>query len=103
VDRRRQSGAREIALRHCFSDDIGQIGYGVRPSARRRGLASWALGEMLGEARAALGLDRVLVPCLADNIASVRTIERNGGVLEGIREAERGPVRRYWIALDQRP
>jgi predicted acetyltransferase len=88
-----------IALRHIFDDDIGHIGYGVRPSARRRGLASWALGEMLLEARAALGVDRVLVPCLADNIASARTIERNGGVLEEIREGPHGPVRRYWIHL----
>ncbi len=87
-----------IVLRHKFDDDIGQIGYGIRPSARRRGLASWALGEMLEEARAALGVERVLVPCLADNIASARTIERNGGVLEGIRDTHHGPVRRYWIS-----
>ena len=90
-----------IALRHIFNDDIGHIGYGVRPSARRRGLANWALGEMLKEARTALGLDRVLIPCLADNFASAHTIERNGGVLEGIRDTEHGPVRRYWIALDR--
>ena len=90
-----------IVLRHVFDDDIGQIGYGVRPSARRRGLAGWALGEMLKEARA-LGLDRVLIPCLADNIASARTIERNGGVLERIRDTEHGRrVRRYWITLDR--
>lgn len=88
-----------IVLRHIYDDDIGHIGYGVRPSARRRGLGSWALDEMLGEARAALRVDRVLVPCLADNIASARTIERNGGVLEGIRDTAHGPVRRYWITL----
>ncbi|MFC7549977.1 GNAT family N-acetyltransferase [Plantactinospora sp. GCM10030261] len=88
-----------IALRHILDDDIGQIGYGIRPSARRRGLAGWALGEMLKEARDGLGWDRVLIPCLADNVASARTIERNGGVLEGIRDTERGPVRRYWITL----
>jgi predicted acetyltransferase len=86
-----------IALRHKFHDDLGQIGYGVRPSARRRGLASWALGEMLVEARNVLGLDRILIPCLKDNLASARTIERNGGVLEGIP----GPRRRYWITLDR--
>ena len=88
-----------IALRHKFDDDVGHIGYGIRPSARRRGLASWALGETLVEARAALGVDRVLVHCLADNIASARTIERCGGVLEGIQDTEHGPVRRYWVAL----
>ncbi len=90
-----------IVLRHNFDDEVGQIGYGIRPSARRRGLASWALGEMLGEARAALGVDRILIPCLADNIASARTIERTGGVLDGIRDTAHGPVRRYWIALDR--
>lgn len=58
---------------------------------------------MLDEARAALPVDRVLVPCLADNVASARTIERNGGVLERIRATDHGPVRRYWITLHHRP
>ena len=80
-------------------DEVGHIGYGIRPSARRRGLASWALGEMLVEARAALQVDRVLVPCMEDNIASARTIERCGGVLEGVRDTPHGMVRRYWISI----
>jgi predicted acetyltransferase len=88
-----------IALRHIFDDRLGHIGYGIRPSARRRGLATWALAEMLLEARAALGVDRVLMPCLADNTPSARTIERNGGLLEEIRNTDHGPVRRYWINL----
>jgi predicted acetyltransferase len=95
-----------IALRHEFSDFVrqaGHIGYGIRPSARRRGLASWALGEMLGEARD-LGLDRVLIVCEAGNVASARTIERHGAIgeetsLEEIRETGHGPFRRYWITL----
>jgi predicted acetyltransferase len=91
-----------IALRHEFDDVLGHIGYGVRPSARRRGLASWALGEMLDEARTALGLHRVLIPCLAANVSSARTIERNGGVLEGVRDTDHGRVRRYWITLAPR-
>ncbi len=92
-----------IALRHEFTDYVrwaGHIGFGIRPSARRRGLAAWALGRMLDEARM-LGLDRVLVVCAAGNIASARTIERNGGVLEGIRDTEHGPARRYWIKIDE--
>jgi predicted acetyltransferase len=89
-----------FALRHKFDDLLGRVGYGVRPSARRRGLASWALGEMLREARA-LGLDRALLVCKEDNVASARTIERNGGVLEGVRDTELGRQRRYWIALDR--
>jgi len=88
-----------IALRHIFDDEHGHIGYGVRPSARRRGLASWALAQMLNEAKAALAVDRVLIVCQADNVASTRTIERNGGVLECIRNGTHGAVRRYWIKL----
>lgn len=91
-----------IALRHELNDFLlrvaGHVGYGIRPSARRRGLATWALGRMLEEARL-LGLDRVLVVCAADNIASARTIEHHGGVLEDIRETEFGAARRYWIDL----
>lgn len=90
-----------IALRHGFDDDVlqaGHIGYGIRPSARRRGLATWALGEMLDEA-VGLGMNRVLVVCAIDNVASVKTIQHNGGILEGIRDTELGPARRYWITL----
>jgi predicted acetyltransferase/8-oxo-dGTP pyrophosphatase MutT (NUDIX family) len=88
-----------MALRYGSDDYVrwaGHIGYGIRPSARRRGLASWALDRMLGDARA-LGLDRALVVCAVDNLASVKTIERCGGVFEAIRDTKFGPVRRYWI------
>ncbi|MFD5413293.1 GNAT family N-acetyltransferase [Streptomyces nojiriensis] len=91
-----------IDLRHYLNgfllDAGGHIGYSVRPSARRRGLATWALAAVLHEARV-LGMDRVLLTCDPDNEASVRTIEGNGGVLEDIRETLIGPKRRYWIDL----
>jgi predicted acetyltransferase len=90
-----------IALRQGRDDYVrwaGHIGYGIRPSARGRGLAAWALGRMLDEARV-LGLDRVLAVCAIENVASVKTIERCGGVFEGIRDTRFGPVRRYWIDL----
>ncbi|MFI6638806.1 GNAT family N-acetyltransferase [Streptomyces sp. NPDC050504] len=91
-----------IDLRHRLNDFmlavVGHIGYSVRPSARRKGLAGWALGAVLPEARA-LGLDRVLVTCDEDNIASMRTIERNGGVLEDVRTTGAYVKRRYWIEL----
>ena len=85
-----------IALRHELNDLLlragGHIGYGVRPSARRRGLATWAVGEMLGEARA-LGLTRLLLTCDVDNVGSRRVIEANGGVLEDVR----GEKLRFWV------
>jgi len=90
-----------IALRrpgHDHARVAGHIGYGVRPSARGRGIASWALARMLGEARA-IGLHRVLLVCEAGNAASARVIERCGGVLEDAPPGRRAPVRRYWITL----
>lgn len=90
-----------IALRHGDSERVlrlGHIGYGIRPSARRRGLASWALSRVMDEARA-FGLPRVLLVCSDDNTASVKTIERLSGVLERVHDTEHGTVRRYWLEL----
>ncbi|SEB76607.1 GNAT family N-acetyltransferase [Streptomyces sp. TLI_105] len=93
-------------LRHSLDDFLlgagGHIGYSVRPSARRRGVATWALGELLTKARG-LGLDRVLVTCDEDNSGSARTIERNGGVLEDVRTTAFGTKRRYWITPPPTP
>lgn len=86
-----------IALRHAGHDLVpraGHIGYGIRPSVRRHGLATWALGRMVGKAQQ-IGMDRLLVVCEAGNVASARTIERQGGILED--EAGCGPVLRFWI------
>lgn len=86
-----------LALRHRLNawllDQGGHIGYSVRPSRRRQGHASRALALAVRRS-AELGLDRVLVTCDDDNVASARTIEANGGVWEDTREGKR----RYWIA-----
>jgi predicted acetyltransferase len=90
-----------IALRSGDSEFIrsaGHIGYGIRPSARRRRYATWALGQILKEA-GLVGINRVLLVCDAGNVASASTIERNGGVFEGLQETEHGLLRRYWIAI----
>ncbi|MDR6978462.1 putative acetyltransferase [Streptomyces sp. 3330] len=91
-----------VDLRHYLNalllDVGGHIGYSIRPSFRRRGVATWALGAVLPEARA-IGLDRVLVTCDDGNIGSARSIERNGGVLEDVRTTSAGIKRRYWIDL----
>ena len=100
VDNNTYLGA--VALRHELNDFLleagGHVGYGIRPSARRRGLATWALARTLERART-MGLDRVLLTCDPENTASARTIERNGGKLEDTRNTSDGPKRRYWIPL----
>lgn len=70
------------------------LGYGIRPSARGRGLATWAVGRIVEEARM-LGIDRVLAVCKAHNTASARTIERQGGSLD--KASKQGDALRYWI------
>jgi len=91
-----------IDVRHYLNAFLleagGNIGYSIRPSARRQGLATWALGAVLPDARQ-LGLSRVLLTCDEGNVPSARTIEANGGVLEDIRTTSIGVKRRYWIAL----
>ncbi len=85
-----------LAVRHSLTawllEEGGHIGYSVRPARRGQGHASRALA--LGVLRCSeLGIDRVLVTCDDDNVASARTIERNGGVHEDTRNGKR----RYWI------
>lgn len=90
-----------IALR-VGDDDYtpwaGHIGYGIRPSERRRGIATWALDRMFDEARAS-GMTRVLAVCDAGNRASAAMIERAGGQLERVEQTKFGPACRYWFEL----
>jgi predicted acetyltransferase len=87
-------------LTYLLRIEGGNIGYGVRPSARRRGHATALLRHTLGEARA-VGLDEVLLTCAKANAGSVATILRCGGRLDSEEFiAARGEVvQRYWIGL----
>jgi predicted acetyltransferase len=93
-----------VSIRHELNAELlrlgGHIGYAVVPEFRRRGYATAMLRLALGFARDTLGLDRVLVTCDDDNVGSIRTIEKNGGVLEDVVTGAglAKPKRRYWIA-----
>jgi predicted acetyltransferase len=92
------------SVRHELNDMLaregGHIGYGVLPRHRGRGYATEILRQALVIARS-VGVDRVLVTCDDDNLASARVIERAGGVLESVATRTEGdrviPLRRYWI------
>jgi predicted acetyltransferase len=92
-----------VTIRHALNDFLlrlgGHIGYVVVPEFRRRGHATAMLRQSLQIANRELGLDRVLVTCDDDNVGSIRTIEKNGGVLENVVIGPDllKPKRRYWI------
>lgn len=88
-----------LGLRHELDEELrqrgGHIGYEIRPSWRGQGYGHEALRLGLEEARR-LGLPAVLLTCKADNLASVRVIEAQGGRMED----EVDGWRRYWIHLE---
>ena len=79
----------------------GHIGYTIAPSMRGKGFGTQQLALGLVKARTFFDLDRVLVTCDTDNVASARVIQKNGGVLENevISDRSGKPVSRYWIDL----
>lgn len=91
-----------VNIRHRLNDFLrdrgGHIGYGVRPSDRRKGYATEMLHLALEIARG-MGIDRALLVCGKDNIASAKTIIRNGGVLDSEGSDEGKVFQRYWINL----
>jgi predicted acetyltransferase len=91
-------------IRHRLTDALkregGSIGYGIRPSQRQRGFAHVLLEQSLRRARI-LGLPEAWLTCAKANVASIRTIVRNGGsfVSEEYLEPRGEIVQRYRIDL----
>ena len=91
-------------LRHDLTEFLrhegGHIGYSVRPTERSKGYATLMVKLVLEKARA-LGLERVLITCDKDNVASARVIQKNGGELDSETISKRrGKLKqRYWIEL----
>jgi predicted acetyltransferase len=94
------------SIRHSLNERLervgGHIGYVVVPEFRRQGYATEMLRLSLQVAREkCVGARRVLVTCDDDNVGSIRTIEKNGGILENVVSGHGldKPKRRYWIDL----
>jgi predicted acetyltransferase len=100
-----------VNLRHRLTPALkkegGHIGYTIAPSFRGRGLGTLQLALALDEIRRRYDefrLDRVLITCDTDNIASARIIWKNGGVFESevISDFSGKPVSRYWVDLTRK-
>lgn len=92
-----------VNIRHRLSDFLlnagGHIGYGIRPSERGKGYATFLLMYSLVEAKK-LGIEDVLVVCDAWNIASEKTIIKNGGRADiDYIEEDGNVIKRYWIKI----
>jgi len=92
-----------VNIRHQLNEKLlhsgGHIGYGIRPSERQKGYATQLLALALEKTKD-LGINNVLVVCDSDNIASKKTILKNGGVSDNDYIEENGNIiNRFWIKL----
>lgn len=81
----------------------GHIGYGIRPTERRKGYNKISLYLCLLKAKE-FGIDRVLLTADDNNQGSVKTIKALGGILENKilnYNDENILMGRYWINVDE--
>ena len=91
-----------INIRHTLNGYLynfgGHIGYSVRKVERRKGYAKEMLKIALEECTK-LEINKVLLTCDDDNIASIKTIKACGGILENKVLNDKTLIQRYWIEL----
>lgn len=93
-----------IDVRHYFNDYLekyaGNVGYSVRPSERQKGIAGFMLDAIKPFCKS-IGLTKILVCCLDNNIASRKNIIKNGGIYESsVYDSKNNQtIERYWITL----
>ena len=92
-----------VQVRHELNEHLlsvgGHIGDCVRPSEQGKGYGTEQISLALDFCKA-LGIKKVLMTCKKENIASARTIIKNGGILENeVQNDDEGGVmmQRYWI------
>ncbi len=102
LDEERNKMIGAVNIRHYLNDSLlrngGHIGDGIRPSERGKGYGTAMIALALKECKN-LGIDRVLMVCDKNNIASAKTIIKNGGILENEIFDEGVIIQRYWIEL----
>ena len=102
LDKDRNVFVGAVNIRHYLNENLlrtgGHIGDGIRPSERGKGYATAMIALALEECKK-LGIKDVLMCCGKDNVASAKSIVRNGGVLENEVEEDGHIEQRYWIHL----
>jgi predicted acetyltransferase len=94
-----------ISIRHELNEFLrnigGHIGYITHPSWRGKGVASLMLREILKTERAR-SIGKLLLTCDENNLASEKTILKNGGKLAGVYPVgdHRPAKKHFWIELN---
>ncbi len=92
----------ELELRHPLNDWLrqvgGNIGYMTHPARRSQGIATFALRAGLQTLKQ-WGLSQALITCRDDNVASIRVIEKCGGIRMEDATIAGSTRRRYLITL----
>lgn len=106
LDEERNIMVGAVNIRHYLNEVLllngGHIGDGVRPSERRKGIATKMISLALDECEK-LGIEKVLMVCDRDNIGSAKSIINNGGVLENEVIVDGVVEQRYWIEIVKKP
>jgi predicted acetyltransferase/broad specificity phosphatase PhoE len=92
-----------VNIRHRLTETLlnsgGHIGYGIRPSERRKGYATKLLSLALEKSKD-IGINKALVVCNEDNTGSFKTIINNGGIPDSDFVEEDGNIiKRFWIEI----
>lgn len=94
-----------ISIRHELINDFlrnyaGHIGYGVRPTERRKGYVTQMLKQALTYCKEELKLKKVMISCNKENVGSRKTIINAGGILEREYQTDNGEnIQIYWVEL----
>ena len=91
-------------IRHYLNDYSrkvgGHIGYGVRPTERRKGYNKIQLYHALLEAQK-LGIDSAMLDCVDTNPGSEKTIQALGGVFDCEVKEKDEILHNYWINVNE--
>lgn len=95
-----------INLRHELKGKLmevgGHIGYGIRPSERKKGYATLQLKLILDKLKE-LNINQALITCRENNIASKRTMEKFIGKKDTLVPSNHEGIMeyRYWIDVNK--
>ena len=89
-----------VSVRHKLNGDLklhgGHIGDSVRKSERGKGYATEQIGLALKFCKE-LGIDKVLITCNRENIASSKSIIKNKGIKENEICVDGITYERFWV------